>query len=64
MTVSIVKTKFTANIKYFEVDDAANNEDTEEIEANIQVMTQQRNHSMRTVNRAYTNQHNASFSNV
>jgi hypothetical protein len=39
MTINIVKTKFTANIRYFEVDDAANNEDAEEIEANIRVMT-------------------------
>jgi hypothetical protein len=39
MMVSIVKTKFAANIRYFEVDDAANNEDAEEIEANIRVMT-------------------------
>jgi hypothetical protein len=39
MTVSIVKTKFVANIRCFEVDDAANNEDAEEIEADIRVMT-------------------------
>jgi hypothetical protein len=39
MTVSIIKTKFAANIRCFEVDDVANNEDAEEIEANIRVMT-------------------------
>ena len=64
MTVNIVKTKFAADIGCFEVDDGANDEDAEEIEADIRVMTKQRNHSTRTVNRAYANQHNANFGNV
>jgi hypothetical protein len=55
MTVSIVKTKFAADIRCFEADNLANDEDTEEIEADIRVMTKQRNHSTRTVNRAYAN---------
>ena len=39
MTVNIVKTKFVANVRCFEVNDLANDEDTEEIKANIRVMT-------------------------
>jgi hypothetical protein len=39
MTVNIIKTKFTADIRCFEVDNGANNEDTEEIEADIRVIT-------------------------
>jgi hypothetical protein len=39
MTVNIVKTKFAINVKCFEVDNGANDEDVEEIEADIQVMT-------------------------
>ncbi|HEY0934969.1 MAG TPA: DEAD/DEAH box helicase, partial [Trebonia sp.] len=64
MTVNIVKTKFAADVGCFEVDDRADDEDAEEIEADIRAMTQQRNHSTRTVNRAYANQHNANFGNV
>jgi hypothetical protein len=64
ITVNIVKTKFAADVGCFEVDDLANDEDAEEIEADIRVMTKQRNHSTRTVNRAYANQHNANFGNV
>jgi superfamily II DNA or RNA helicase len=64
MTVNIVKTKFAADIGCFEVDDVADDEDAEEIEADIRVMTKQRNHSTRTVNRAYANQYNANFGNV
>lgn len=64
MTVNIVKTKFAADVGCFEVDDGAGDEDAEEIEADIRVMTKQRNHSTRTVNRAYANQHNANFGNV
>ena len=64
MTVNIVKTKFAADVGCFEVDDGANDEDAEEIEADIRIMTKQRNHSTRTVNRAYANQHNANFGNV
>ena len=64
MTVNIVKTKFAADVGCFEVDDGANDEDAEEIEADIRIMTKQRSHSTRTVNRAYANQHNANFGNV
>jgi len=42
----------------------ADDKDTKEIEADIRVMTKQRNHSTRTVNRAYANQHNTNFGNV
>ncbi|KUJ06211.1 uncharacterized protein LY89DRAFT_633257 [Mollisia scopiformis] len=44
MTVNIIKTKFVANVGCFEVNDGANDEDAEEIEANIRVITKQRNH--------------------
>jgi superfamily II DNA or RNA helicase len=64
MTANIVKTKFAADIACFEVDDGADDEDAEEIEADIRAMTRQRNHTTRTVNRAYANQHNANFGNV
>lgn len=37
--VNIVKTKFAANVRCFEVDNMADNEDAEEIKADIQVMT-------------------------
>ena len=62
MTVSIVATKFAADIDCFETDEA--DEDAEEIEADIRNMTRQRNHTTRTANRAYANQHNANFGNV
>jgi superfamily II DNA or RNA helicase len=64
ITVNIVKTKFATDVGCFEVDDGADDEDAEEIEADIRVMTKQRNHSTRTVNRAYANQYNANFGNV
>lgn len=66
MIVSIVKTKFAADLICFEVDGAHEDEDEagEEIEADIRVITKQRNHSTRTVNRAYANQQNAQFGNV
>ena len=64
MTVSIIKTKFAADVGCFEVDDVADDEDAEEVEADIRAMTKQRNHSTRTVNRAYANQHSANFGNV
>ena len=64
MTVNIVKTKFAADIGCFDVDDAAGGEDGEEIDTDVQVMTKQRNHGTRTVNRAYANQHNSNFGNV
>jgi hypothetical protein len=49
MTVNIVKTKFATDIRHFEVDDVADDdEDAEEIEADIRVMTEQRNNGKRT----------------
>jgi hypothetical protein len=39
MTVNIVKIKFAIDVGYFEVNDGASDEDTEEIEADIRVMT-------------------------
>jgi hypothetical protein len=63
MTVTIVKTKFTADITYFDVDQQVS-EEAEEIDADIRAMTSQRNHSTWTVNRAYANQQNNSFGNV
>ena len=67
MTVSIVKMKFAADLICFKVDGADDDDDDEageEIEADIRAMTKQRNHSTRTVNRAYANQQNAQFGNV
>jgi hypothetical protein len=55
MTVSIVKTKFAADIGCFEANNLVDDEDAKEIAADIWVMTQQRNHSTWTVNWAYTN---------
>jgi superfamily II DNA helicase RecQ len=63
MTVAIVKTKFAANVACFDVDEVGE-EDAEEIEDDIKAMTKQRNHTSRTVNRAYVNQNDASFGNV
>jgi hypothetical protein len=63
MTVTIVKTKFAADIACFDVDQQAS-EEAEEIDADIRAMTSQRNHSTWTVNRAYANQQNNSFGNV
>jgi Orsellinic acid/F9775 biosynthesis cluster protein D/Helicase conserved C-terminal domain len=62
MTVNIVKTKFAADLGCFDVGDADG--DAEEIDVDIRTMTQQRNHTTRTVNRAYANQQNANFGNV
>jgi hypothetical protein len=39
MTVSIVKTKFAADLGCFEVNNIADDKDTKEIEANIRVIT-------------------------
>lgn len=64
MTVSIVKTKFKADIGCFELDGADDDVDSEELEADIRIMTQQRNHSTRTANRAYANQQSSSFGSV
>jgi hypothetical protein len=62
MTVAIVKTKFAGHINYFEANE--DDEDAEEMEADIRIMTKQRNHKTQTVNRAYANQTGASFGNV
>jgi superfamily II DNA helicase RecQ len=62
MTVAIVKTKFASQIGVFEVD--ADDEDAEEIEQDIRILTKMRNHKVRTANRAYANQNGANFGNV
>ena len=62
MTVAIVKTKFAGELSCFDPDLA--DEDAEEIDEDIRIMTKQRNHTTRTVNRAYANQNNANFGNV
>lgn len=62
MTVAIVKTKFTADVGCFDPDEE--DENGEEYDVNVQAMTQQRNHTTRTVNRAYANQIGQSFGNV
>nr|XP_023922639.1 uncharacterized protein LOC112034089 [Quercus suber]POE97743.1 atp-dependent dna helicase tlh1 [Quercus suber] len=62
MTVAIVKTKFAAYLPYFEVDPA--DEDAEETEESIRILTRQRNHSTRTANRAYANTPGATYANV
>jgi superfamily II DNA helicase RecQ len=62
MTVAIVKTKFASDIGCFEMD--PDDEDAEELEPDIQVLTKQRNHKTRTVNRAYANQPGPTFGNV
>ncbi|TKA22513.1 hypothetical protein B0A54_18031 [Friedmanniomyces endolithicus] len=62
--VAIVKTKFASHAICFDPDDF--NGDGEEIEADIKVMTEQRNHKIWTVNRANANQalSNSTFANV
>ena len=62
MTVAIVKTKFAAHIGYFEID--PDDEDAEEVEDDIRILTKMRNHKTRTANRAYANQTGANFGNV
>lgn len=62
MTVPIVKTKFASHINAFDANE--DDEDAEEIDADVRAMTKQRNHKTRTVNRAYANQTGASFGNV
>ncbi|GJN87056.1 hypothetical protein PLIIFM63780_010638, partial [Purpureocillium lilacinum] len=68
MTVSIVKTKFTKEeARCFDIaidDGGEEGEDAEEIDDDVRAMTKQRNHSTRTVNRAYSNQQGASFGGV
>jgi hypothetical protein len=39
ITVSIIKTKFAVNVGYFEVEDGANDKNTEEIKTDIRVIT-------------------------
>ena len=60
--MAIVKTKFAAHIGCFEID--PDDEDAEEIEDDIRILTKMRNHKTRTVNRAYANQTGANFGNV
>jgi hypothetical protein len=62
MTVSIVKTKFAAELGCFDMGEL--DDDAEEIDPEIITMTRQRNQTTRTVNRAYANQHNSNFGNV
>ncbi|KAK4902397.1 hypothetical protein LTR49_027085 [Elasticomyces elasticus] len=64
ITVAIVKTKFAADVLCFDLEHC--DEDGEEIEADIKIMTEQRNHKTRTVNRAYANNtpSSATFANV
>jgi superfamily II DNA helicase RecQ len=62
MTVAIVKTKFAAHIECFEID--PEDEDGEETEKDIRILTRMRNHKVRTANRAYANQTGATFGNV
>jgi len=62
ITVAVVKTKFASQIGVFEAN--MDDEDAEEGEDDIRIMTRQRNHKTQTVNRAYANQTGASFGNV
>jgi superfamily II DNA helicase RecQ len=62
ITVAIVKTKFASQIACFDADDE--DEDAEEMDEAVQIMTRQRNHKTQTVNRAYANQTGAVFSNL
>jgi hypothetical protein len=39
MIINIIKIKFTINVKYFKVNNGANDKDIKEIKVNIQVMT-------------------------
>ena len=62
ITVAIVKTKFASQISCFEADD--DDEDAEEMDEAVKIMTRQRNHKTQTVNRAYANQTGSVFSNL
>ncbi|KAM0271094.1 hypothetical protein ACHAQH_009227 [Verticillium albo-atrum] len=67
MTVSIVKTKFSKeDARCFAIGDGhdEDDEDAEEVDDDVRVMTKQRNHGTPTVNRAYSNQQGASFGGV
>ncbi|OQN95289.1 hypothetical protein B0A48_18652 [Cryoendolithus antarcticus] len=48
------KTKFASQISVFEAN--VDDEDVEEIEDDVRIMTRQRNHKTQTINRAYANQ--------
>ena len=62
MTVAIVKTKFAADIPCFEID--PDDEEGEEVEDDIRILTRMGNHKVRTANRAYANQTGPNFGNV
>lgn len=62
MTVAIVKTKFAKDVACFEAE--SDDSDGEEVDHDIRLLTKQRNHTTRTVNRAYANQTGATFGNV
>lgn len=62
ITVAIVKTKFASQIACFEANE--DDEDAEEMDEAIQIMTRQRNHKTQTVNRAYANQTGSVFCNL
>lgn len=62
ISVAIVKTKFAGYIDHFDPDEG--DEDAEETAPIVRIMTDQRNHKTRTVNRAYANQAGAAFSNL
>ncbi|OQN95085.1 hypothetical protein B0A48_18821 [Cryoendolithus antarcticus] len=55
-----LEARFAIRVSEANVDD----QDAEEIEEDIRIMTRQRNHKTQTVNRAYVNQTGASFGNV
>ncbi|TKA60112.1 hypothetical protein B0A55_12260 [Friedmanniomyces simplex] len=61
-TVAIVKTKFASQIGLFEAND--DDEDAEEMEDDVRVMTRQRIHKTQTVNRANANHTGEAFGNV
>jgi len=54
ITVAVVNTRFAGDAICFDLEDRDGHED--EIEADIEAVTEQRNHRTRTVNRAYSNQ--------
>ena len=62
MSVAIVKTKFATDGAIFA--DDTDDEDGEEAETSIRAMTKQRNHTTRTVNRAYANAAGPAFANA
>lgn len=58
----MVKTKFASQVECFDADD--NDDDAEEMDEVIRIMTKQCNHKTQTASRAYANQTGASFSNL